>query len=185
MRGARAGVLIWTNIPMNLRWTWPGVCHPSGRGLSQGSRTSLTSAWANHSCQQALAISHLQRSAASAWRGRTVVQPRLVFANRKACSTVKRPRYHRQTWWRSSGSWPPIQASHSGAGRPWLRAPSTDRARAPRSWSHRLAPAMPARRAQRARAAALGSPGLGPFAWPRTLLESKHRGWVMDASPSG
>jgi effector-binding domain-containing protein len=55
------------------RWTWPGVTRPSGRGCSQGRRTSLTSGRANHNCQQAPAISQVQRSAASALRGRTVL----------------------------------------------------------------------------------------------------------------
>jgi hypothetical protein len=45
-----------------------------------------------------------------------VVQLKRCFAKRKACSTVKRRRYQRQIWCRSSGNSLPIHASQSGAG---------------------------------------------------------------------
>jgi len=60
-------------------------------------RTSLTNGRANHGCQQAPAINQDQRSAAAAFRGRTVVQPRVCLKKRKACSTVKRRKYQRRS----------------------------------------------------------------------------------------
>jgi hypothetical protein len=120
LRGARAGVPTRTKIPVKCRRTWPGVSKPSVRGCSHGMRTSRTSGRANHSCQQAPAISQVQRSAASALRGRTVVQPRVCLKKRKACSTVKRRNYQRHSVLRSVGSGPPIQASQSGRGGSFL-----------------------------------------------------------------
>ena len=83
-------------------------------------RTSLTNGRANHSCQQAPAISQDQRSAAAAFRGRTVVQPRVCLKKRKACSTVKRRKYQRHSVLRSVGNGPPIQANHRGRGGSFL-----------------------------------------------------------------
>ena len=59
-------------------------------------------------------------AAASAWRGRTVVQPSVCLKKRNACSTVKRRKYQRQSALSSAGSGPPIQASHNGRGGSFL-----------------------------------------------------------------
>ena len=109
-------MLTRTNSRENWRWTWPGVGARSDRGCSQGRRTSLTRGRASHSCQQATATRHVQRSAATGWRGRIVVQPRVCLQKRKACSTVNLRRYQRHSTLRSAGSGPPIQASQSGRG---------------------------------------------------------------------
>src|SRR6266496_445249 len=79
LRGTRAGVPTRTKIPVKCRRTWPGVNKPSVRGCSHGMRTSVTNGRANHSCQQAAAISQDQRSAAAAFRGRTVVGEALAI----------------------------------------------------------------------------------------------------------
>ena len=75
---------------------------------------------ANHNCQHALAINQVQRSAAFAQRGRTLVQPSVCLKKRNACSTVKRRKYQRHTVPRSDGNGPPIQASHNGRGGSFL-----------------------------------------------------------------
>src|SRR5205085_10264189 len=116
--GTRAGVLKVSRSPPKARCTRPGVSRSAGRGRSQGRRCSATTGLASQSCQNTAATSQVQRSAAVGERSRTVVQPRCCLAKRKACSTVKRLRYQRQTWCRSCGKSPPIQASHSGIGWP-------------------------------------------------------------------
>src|SRR5438067_6101278 len=113
-------------IPVKWRWTWPGVTKPSGRGCSQGRRTSLTSGRANHNCQQALAISQVHRSAASVLRGRTVVQPRVCLRKRKACSTVKRRKYQRHSTLKSVGSGPPNPGQPQGSRRQLLVGQALD-----------------------------------------------------------
>ncbi len=142
-RGGRAGVPSVGKRPAQARRTCPGVgsgrrtgtaaagaagasspraaalsgAGDGGRWRSQGRQTGTTTPRASHSSHSARATSQLQRSAASGCRTCGVVQPRVCFRKRKACSMAKRRRYHCRHWSGSGGSPAPAQTSHSGWGR--------------------------------------------------------------------